>query len=144
MIYAKDVEITGNIVSQSPSGRLDLGRIPQTIIVSSGDIKIGSDVTQIDAWLISEKTVTTCAKPVSSGLSVNTSFVSDATCGKPLRVNGPVVANKLNSWRTAGTDGEPAEVYNQRPDIYMWAFGQASWIQGLITTTYTKELPVRY
>lgn len=144
VIYAKDVEITGNIVSQSPSGRLDLGRIPQTIIVSSGDIKIGSDVTQIDAWLISEKTVTTCAKPVSSGLSVNTSFVSDATCGKPLRVNGPVVANKLNSWRTAGTDGEPAEVYNQRPDIYMWAFGQASWIQGLITTTYTKELPVRY
>ena len=37
----------------------------------------------------------------------------------------------------------PAETYNQRADIYMWAQAQASG-NGKMLTTFSKELPVRY
>ena len=71
-------------------------------------------------------------------------------CDNQLRVRGGTVSKGLRLWRTAGSDGtakdtlaDPAEIFNQSADAYLWAQSQ-SGSAGKIVTTYTKELPVRY
>ena len=133
----KDITITGNIVNNEPKANAG-GQFAQTIIIAD-NIKISKDVTRVDAWLIASGEINTCP--------VGKADVNEINCGKPLAVNGPVIARTLNSWRTAGSNPnnreEPAETYNQRADVYLWAYGQAGG-PGRIITTYTKELPVRY
>lgn len=135
--YGKDVTITGNIVNSEPKANAG-GQFAQTIIIAD-NIKVSKDVTRVDAWLIASGEINTCP--------VGKADVNETNCGKPLTVNGPVIARTLNSWRTAGSNPsnreEPAETYNQRADVYLWAYGQAGG-PGRIITTYTKELPVRY
>lgn len=135
--YGKDITITGNIVNSEPKANAG-GQFAQTIIIAD-NIKISKDVTRVDAWLIASGEINTCP--------VGKTDVNEINCGKPLDVNGPVIARTLNSWRTAGSNPnnreEPAETYNQRADVYLWAYGQAGG-PGRIITTYTKELPVRY
>lgn len=135
--YGKDITITGNIVNSEPKANAG-GQFAQTIIIAD-NIKISKDVTRVDAWLIASGEINTCP--------VGKTDVNEINCGKPLAVNGPVIARTLNSWRTAGSNPnnreEPAETYNQRADVYLWAYGQAGG-PGRIVTTYTKELPVRY
>ena len=135
--YGKDITITGNIVNSEPKANAG-GQFAQTIIIAD-NIKISKDVTRVDAWLIASGEINTCP--------VGKTDVNEINCGKPLAVNGPVIARTLNSWRTAGSNPnnreEPAETYNQRADVYLWAYGQAGG-PGRIITTYTKELPVRY
>jgi hypothetical protein len=65
-----------------------------------------------------------------------------------LTVNGPVIANRLLMYRTYGAEagqrsGDPAEVFNLRPDAYLWASGQQSG-SGKIRTVQTTELPPRF
>ena len=134
--YAKDANITGNIINSEP--RSNGGNFAQTIIIAN-NINISKDVTRVDAWLIASNEINTCP--------VGKKNVNESNCGKQLTVNGPLIARNLNSWRTAGstpTDRKaPSEIYNQRADVYLWAYGQSGGI-GRIITTYTKELPVRY
>lgn len=74
--------------------------------------------------------------------------LSASTCNRELRVNGPVIAESLWLRRTAGSgtgeaSGDPAEVFNLRPDAYLWAKGQAQG-RGIWQNTSAKELPPRY
>ena len=147
-----------------------IAEIPQ-VIIFAGNINITDNVTQIDAWLVSEGgKIDTC----SSG-------ISDAnSCNKTLVINGPVFANSLALNRTAGAlqgmrikhtltgydlpfipmesdsspdpsvhnianDGHitPAEIFNLRADTYLWAYSQASRYTEA-QTTYTRELAPRY
>ncbi len=136
VIYAGNITISGNIVARNPRS-VSISEFQQTIIIAD-NIFIDPGVTRIDAWLISRNEIRTC--------NVNKSDVNQNNCGKQLRVNGPIIAQTLSSWRTAGSSfgnlAEPAEVYNQRPDIYMWAKANAM-SDSKIITTYTKELPIR-
>ena len=89
-------------------------QIPQVLIMAK-NIIIGQDVTQVDAWLITEDggTVSTC----NDGDVVGTS----AECWKTLKVNGPVYTSKLRLKRTGGAwpglygdignPAEPARLY---------------------------------
>ena len=148
-----------------------IAEIPQ-VIIFAGNINITDNVTQLDAWLVSEGgKIDTC----SSG-------ISDAnSCNKTLIINGPVFANSLALNRTAGAlqgmnsartltgynlpfvpmesdsslldpsahnianDGHitPAEIFNLRADTYLWAYSQASRYTEA-QTTYTRELAPRY
>ena len=70
------------------------------------------------------------------------------TCATKLTVNGPVMTNNLYLWRSAGagtgTDSaNPAEVFNLRPDAYLWGLNEASKTSQL-KTTYERELPPRF
>lgn len=134
-----DITINGNI--NYTNGTLhSMADIPQVVIIAN-NINITSNVTQVDAWLIAKGNLNTCSD-VAGNLSSN-------LCSNPLTVNGPVAANKLYLRRTAGSgtgadhSGDPAEVFNLRPDAFMWASLRATGAGNRIQTVYTTELPPR-
>jgi len=118
-----------------------LSDIPQVIIIAN-KIVINGDVTNVDAWLIAKNSS-------NSGEIYTCDILGDTVdkCNQPLVVNGPVMTNKLYLRRTGGSgagaaSGDPAEVFNLRPDAYLWAFSRAA-TNGRIRTVYTTELPPR-
>lgn len=127
----------------------NLTDIPQVIIIAR-NIIIADNVTQIDSWLVAvgsgtQGVINTCG--IGAVGLTETSPLTVTTCVNPLVVNGPVITNHLVLRRTAGSDGanrgQPAEVFNLRPDSYLWATGY-NLSSGRISTAQTKELPPRY
>ena len=143
IIDSEGMFLTGNITSRSPLGTDRIRAFQQTIIIVDGDLYISKDVTKIDAWLIVKGKIVTCATEQRE----NSAIVNNNNCGKTLQVNGPIIANNLKSWRTGGSEfsnpGSPSETYNQRADVYLWAYAQGT-SSNKVVTTYTKEIPVRY
>ncbi len=141
------VTITSNInyTSESLAQSSD---IPQIVIIAQ-NIIVADSVTNIDAWLIATGTgaegrINTCG---AGGVNESTVLTAN-NCGARLTVNGPVLANHLLLRRTAGAGpaaqaGEPAEVFNLRPDAYLWATYYTSGA-GRLPTVSTKELPPRF
>lgn len=122
-------------------------QIPQVIIIAN-NIYIDSATNRVDAWLIARNNLSTCGTPPSFG-----SYFADLsrnTCNRPLNINGPVQAGHLLLRRTAGAAGtnrstrlQPAELFNTRPDAYIWAYNNAS-SSGAIRTETVRELPPRF
>ena len=146
IIKGRDIVINGDIFVRNPIGTNGIKQFQQIIMIAEGNIYIQGNVGNIDAWLIATGDIYTCANGATTGHG----HVNQKNCGKHLAVNGPVLANNLHSWRTYGSENKagmdrstPAETYNQRADIYMWAQAQASG-NGKMLTTFSKELPVRY
>jgi len=139
------VTITGDI-KYSTSTMTSINNIPQVIIIAKNIMINGVNengaVKQVDAWLIASDTINTCADAgTSASLTIN-------RCKARLTVNGPVMANKLLLWRTGGSEagtaaGDPAEVFNFRPDAYLWGISQ-SLKSGRLETVSERELPPRY
>ena len=138
-----DVVINNNI-RYAGDPMQGLKDIPQLIIIAN-NIRIGGGVSQVDSWLMATG---------DSGNLVTCADVTAATqlrannCANFLRVNGPVAARHLYLYRTAGaTTGAgntaAAEVFNLRPDAYLWA----TWYNssaGRLQTVRTTELPPRF
>lgn len=163
------INITGDLCYGTPcpgtATRLDtyqlgsssLAALPQ-ILVFAHNINIAPDVTRLDAWLIADGTLNTCA-----GSSFGSSLDANH-CNKTLVINGPTFAGQLQLLRTAGAlpgagpnvseqsvlardlsqDGSisPAEIFNLRSDTYLWAYAQAQRFSEAVTT-YTRELSPR-
>lgn len=137
------VTITGNI-NYTTDVLQSLGDIPQIVIIAN-QVRIAGSVTNVDAWLIANGTtgnLITCSD-VASANQLNAT-----NCNQRLTVNGPVMAKHLYLYRTAGAGtgnqtGDPAEVFNLRPDAYLWATGYLS-DDGRLQTVTTKELPPRF
>ena len=130
--------------------------LPQVLIIADGGIDITDNVSQIDAWLITNGTVDTCA-----GYRIGS--VNSEQCKNTLIVNGPVFAKSMDLNRTAGAypgSGSAsgtvltrnlsemgsitaAEIFNLRPDTLYWAYSQAQRFTQA-TVTYTRELAPRY
>lgn len=143
VIYAPNntVTISGNIQNTNVNVR----SVGQTIIIAK-NININQNVTRVDAWLLASDSIDTCKI---------TGSLSSTVCNKHLLVNGPVVvaSNKddgLKLNRTAGSEGagdgigNPGETFLLGYDAYQWIVNQANVGGVRITTSYTKELPVRY
>ena len=138
----------------------NLSELPQVIIIAN-NINISENVTQLDAWLValgSSGVINTCYQ-------LNIGASSSDTCSKTLIVNGPTIANDLVLNRTAGAytrstwvqnngpgasnnltdDGSmtPAEIFNLRPDAYLWGYQQSQNFSQA-TITYSRELSPRY
>lgn len=138
------VTITGNIAYTTALLK-SASEIPQVIIIAK-NIIIADGVTQLDAWLIAKGTINTCGVVGGTAFS-ETAALTASECKNQLVVNGPVMANKLFLRRTYGsgtgtTSGDPAEIFNLRPDAYMWAAAR-SQSGGRIQTVYSTELPPR-
>lgn len=137
------VTITGNI--QYSGGVLrSVSDLPQVVIIANR-INIRGSVTQVDAWLVArgDSGILNTCNDVG-----DTAALTASICDRPLTVNGPVVAQKLLLRRTAGADsiqnsGDPAEVFNLRPDAYLWAAAR-SINAGRVQSVYSKELPPRF
>ncbi|NTW61203.1 hypothetical protein HGB24_00760 [Candidatus Saccharibacteria bacterium] len=122
-------------------------QLPQLIIIAN-NINIAGNTQQIDAWLIAKtndnSSINTCsdinlANPLSAVI-----------CSNLLKVNGPIYTNHLYLRRTAGsaatwgpTAGDPAEIFNLRADVYLWAAAMASG-NGQVKTVTSNELPPRF
>lgn len=144
------VTIAGNI-RYKDDGYTSVDDIPQVIIVAE-NIKINSNVTNIDAWLIaygdnsdtSKGNIDTCADgPVLGPLPLTR---TSTTCKEPLEVNGPVVANGLYLNRTGpenSSPADPAEKFRLRPDAYIWAQARQR-STGAARTVDIVELPPRF
>lgn len=129
------VTINGN-QTYTNNGYNSISDIPQLVIIAN-EIIINDDVTQVDGWLIAKGgSIKTCSKEARS---IN-------ECNKSLTINGPVVADKLYLYRTAGAEpgslDEPAEKFNLRADALLWAYNYASTNRP-IKTVYNTELPPR-
>ncbi len=145
VIYGKNIRISGDIVNADRAVNND-SDFRQIIIIADGDITIDQGVKRVDAWLIAQGVINTCA--VNGAQNAND--VNMKNCNNQLRVRGGTASKGLRLWRTAGSDGTakdtlaiPAEIFNQSADTYLWAQSQSGSV-GKIVTTYTKELPVRY
>lgn len=145
VIYGKNIRISSDIVNADRAVSSD-SDFRQIIIIADGDITIDQGVKRVDAWLIARGVINTCAV---NGIQ-NVNDVNMKNCDNQLRIRGGTVSRNLRLWRTAGSDGttkdtltNPAEIFNQSADTYLWAQAQ-SGSEGKIVTTYTKELPVRY
>jgi hypothetical protein len=144
-----DVTITEDI--RYTNGPLSsISQIPQVVIIAR-NITISENVRNVDAWLIAPGTVNGAGE-VSNGVvrTCNRAYntVNEQNCRELLTVNGPVIARKLLMLRThgAGTGSSsavPAEVFNLRPDAYLWAYGKTAGT-GRATTVQITELPPRF
>lgn len=137
-----NVFISGDQIYEDAS-YTGISQLPQLVIIATGDITISSNVSRVDAWLVSGKAIRTCDIPQAEYEELTVS-----KCNKPLTINGPVMANKLYLLRTAGSgpgdqSGDPAEIFNLRADAYLWSFARAS-TSGRVQTVYTTELPPRF
>lgn len=146
-----EVTITGNInYTTDPLG--SVVDIPQVVIIAK-NIIIADTVTKVDAWLIARADtddqggiLNTCGLVGGATYDVEEPLTSDI-CKDQLTVNGPVMANTLQLRRTYGSgfgaaSGDPAEVFNIRPDAYLWASARSKG-SGVIRTVYSQELPPR-
>jgi hypothetical protein len=121
---------------------INISQLPQLVIIAN-KIVINSSVTNVDAWLVAKNTE-------STGEIDTCEVIGDTSdkCNLQLTINGPVIANKLDLRRTAGSgigaaSGDPAEVINLRADAYLWASARAI-DGGHIQTVYVTELPPRF
>jgi len=149
------VTITGNI-NYTPGPITNPRAVPQVVIIAK-NIIIADSVSNIDAWLIASGGSLVPGSTAADGRintcgagGVNEATLPTATqCATKLTVNGPVMANHLILRRTAGgsgvglASGSPAEVFNFRPDAFLWASNYSSSTDRLPTVS-TKELPPRF
>ena len=95
-----------SLVDRNPStySSANITDLPQVIIIAES-ISISSEVSQIDAWLITD---TSHSFGLNDGGYINTcrefqdSKTSTNTCWKSLKINGPVVTSALLLNRTGG------------------------------------------
>lgn len=146
------VRISGDLLYSDPGNARTL---PQLIIYAK-NIIIDPSVGEVNAWLITPKDgyVSTCGAVLN--MTHWLSGVSEASCGKQLRINGPIKAGHLFLRRTYGGKhassakndpnmhpGTPAEIINLRADAYIWAYNNYR-NTGAISTMNLRELPPRY
>ena len=131
-------------------------QIPQLIIIAE-NITINSNVARVDAWLIATNAVSTCNQRSNSATQISANYATTRLvaddCDRALTVNGPVIANELYLRRTAGSHpatpsdptapGDPAEVFNLRPDAHLWANARMG-NNRIFVTSALQELPPRY
>ncbi len=121
-----------------------ISQIPQVIIIAN-QINIDGDVTQVDAWLMAtgaDGRISTCDDYASA------TQLTESRCDNQLTINGPVAAKEISLYRTAGAGtgsntGDPAEIFNFRPDAYLWAINFNA-DNNRLQTVSTKELPPRF
>lgn len=143
----------------------NIAELPQIIIIAEGNVNINSNVTAIDAWIIAKGnndkggTINTCTE-FKSGSTAS----SHSDCSTQLVVSGPIFARQLLLNRTAGSDNgsgnsqgyfiydknlrddgsiTPAEIFNLRPDSFLWGYAQAQNLNQAVVT-YTRNLAPRY
>ena len=146
------VRISGDLLYTDTN---DVRQLPQLIIYAK-NIIIEPSVGEVNAWLITQKDgyVSTCGVVIDAVRWL--SGVSESSCGKQLKVNGPIKTGRLFLRRTYGGKhassakndpnmhpGTPAEIINLRADTYIWAYNNYRNTSA-ISTMNVRELPPRY
>lgn len=145
VIYStRDFTINHNITIEE-NGYTSVSQIPQVLIIAP-NISISSNVTNVDAWLITTNRISGTLNTCKEFVSYQTQ--STGPCNQMLTVNGPVFAMRVLFNRSAGAgignqSINPAERFNLSAANYLWAYAQAEQLQQAFTT-YTRELAPRF
>lgn len=167
IVATGDVTIDSNIANSGSYN--SLREMPNIVVYSTGgEIKINSNVSEVDATLIAKK-LNTCGD-ASSEKTLNTDLgIGDGhkKCnnGGPLKINGAIITtdsgDSLKLYRTFGSGNttkydednpkdenawDPSEIVNLSPNSFLVPFAKYG-SQTNIKTYRTKEvhyLPVRY
>lgn len=154
------VNVNSNV--RIPTQYSSIGEISQLVIApaSSSDgfkVNIASNVTRLDSWLINPNgQIDTCyvADDGTTPRDLANTPRSKSSCDNTLYVNGPVSAEILYLRRSGGKDQSsdplkieqsvPGEVFNLRPDAYLWAASHVDNASKKYVTTNVMDLPPRY
>ncbi len=134
-----DVTISGPITYTGSYSAVD--QVPSLVIISKADIRVASTVGQMDGLYVARGTFYTCYPKVEPA-TIN-------TCGTKLNLNGAVIANRLDLFRTSGASGsiagrkDPAETFTLNPEMYLRS-ALSTTSQPTLTVTDIRELPARY
>lgn len=154
-----NLRLVGDITVKSDQNYQNIFQVPQVVIFVHGNLEISSNVSRIDAWLVVDGTVNTCADFVPQQTEADALNRQSNTCSQQLVFNGPVLANRVILKRSFGSDPvvprrgtfntppakyNPGEVFNLRTDTYLWARAQASRYGSSYTESYSRELAPRY
>ena len=145
VVHAKNIYVAGNI-QFAEANYESLGEIPKVLLYADENIYIDCNITRIDALLMAEKEVKTCADENGNVPDANSESRS-----KQLKVNGAIIASKLSPDRTYGAaTGNnsivPAEIINFDPTLYLWAGptdDDDNSVSGSLETTYIREMAPR-
>lgn len=134
------ININGNI-TYGNDGYTTLTEVPKAVIYAEGDVNIACEVTQIDALIMADGQVNTCA---------NSRDTDERRNSTQLKVNGAIISKTLNAKRTYGTATGansiiPAEIINHDPTLYMWAGSsdQDDTVSGGLNSSYIVEVSPR-
>lgn len=141
-VYFVNGNVTINNSLTYPANFSGGGQVPSLVIIATGDIRVDAAATQLDGIFISRGTFYTCFPKVEPATT--------SVCGNRLTINGSVMANNVDLFRTAGADGAtpaaqkaPAEVFNLSPEVYLRnALNQTT--NATIKTSQVRELPPRF
>jgi len=154
ILYVKGTLTIDNSITYKDGDYDKNSRLPQAILIAD-NINIKNSAQQIDAWLVTADRDEEGAGQTGKG-SINTCSdyllnekLSNAMCDNLLTVNGPVITTTLHLRRTAGArnedgKGEPAEIFNLRPDAYLWAYREVQANNRAAQTVDILELPPRF
>ncbi len=115
VVYStEDITIDGDLIYDD--GYTKYSEMPKLVIYAKQNININCRVNRIDALLIADDTVKTCADSDDVDAGVNS---------RQLIINGAVIAGKVDPKRTYGAATGansviPAEIINYDPSLYMW------------------------
>ena len=138
VIKAGKITVGGDIYYEDNYSTLR--QIPKLIIYAD-DIDINCNVNRIDAVLIAEGSVNTCANSEDTNSSANS---------RQLIINGSIITDILEANRTYGAASGsnsiiPAEIVNYDATLYLWSSNKADVSNsGRLMETYTHELSPRY
>ena len=135
-----DITISSDIKYTGPYN--SLSDVPKLFIYAK-NIKINCSVTRIDAVLIAEDVINTCA-------DVDEDDVNSELRSNQLIINGTIITNKLLANRTYGAATGansiiPAEIINYDSTLYLWGQNNVNLLNvGRLETIYQRELAPRY
>jgi hypothetical protein len=133
-----DVNIRNNITYNPPYASAD--RIPSLAIVARGDINVADRVTRLDGVYSTRGTFNTCYNAPPR--------LNDNDCNQRLRLDGAVVAGRLELRRTFGADGppnrraQPGELFNYTTELFFNNVLNDN--NNTIETMSQRDLPPRY
>jgi hypothetical protein len=162
LLAQEDTVVNVNSSVRIPTQYSSIGEISQLVIAPASSsegykINIASNVTRLDSWLINPNGQIDTCYVVDDGTTprdlANTPR-SKSSCDSTLFVNGPVSAEILYLRRSGGKDQSsdptkieqsvPGEVFNLRPDAYLWAASHVDNASKKYVTTNVMDLPPRY
>jgi hypothetical protein len=139
-IYVLDGDVTiGGNITYANYNVLGPSQIPFFMLVTTGDINIESNVTELNGLYVSiGGTINTCSD-VSGNLTAS-------DCNSRLDINGAFIAGNVNFRRTHGglLRGDPAEVFNFSPEMYLGAPSIVNQFIGDFEVDQFKDLPPVY
>ncbi len=144
--------IDGDILSANSDQEYNNTKAIKQNIIIAKNVLIMPNVRKIDALIVADNEVDTCAYTTANNLyedkRTNMANLSSDVCNEQLIFEAPVLTKTIKLNRTFGADSgtnaiKRAEIFNFNMANYLWSYAQSAKYNEA-STTNLKELPPRY